>query len=91
MKKTRFEKLFGEDVAGRLLLGGIAGLLGGIVFGIWMAENGVLAMIASMVGSSSPALGMVMHLELSVQIGASYAIIFGRVAKSAVPATLWGE
>ncbi len=90
MKKIRFEKLFGEDVAGRLLLGGIAGLLGGIVFGIWMAEHGVLAKIASMAGSSSPALGMVMHLGLSVQIGASFALIFDRVAKSAVPATLWG-
>ncbi len=74
----------------RGLRGAFAGLLGGSVFGIWMAEKGGLAAIASMGGGSSPLLGLVMHLVISMGIGASFAVLFFRVAVGLIPSILWG-
>jgi len=64
--------------------------LGGSVFGVWMAEKGVLAAIASMGGGSSPLLGLVMHLVISMGIGASFAVLYFRVAVGLIPSILWG-
>jgi len=72
------------------LRGAFAGLLGGSVFGVWMAEKGVLAAIASMGGGSSPLLGLVMHLVISMGIGASFAVLYFRVAVGLIPSILWG-
>ncbi len=66
--------MFLAEIVERGLRGAFAGLLGGSVFGIWMAEKGVLVAIASMAGGSSPLLGLVMHLVISMGIGASFAV-----------------
>ena len=55
-----------------------------------MAEKGVLAAIASMGGGSSPLLGLVMHLVISMGIGASFAVLYFRVAVGLIPSILWG-
>lgn len=63
----------------RLLLAGVSGgLAGGIVFGALMAMMGVLPMIASMVGSDSAVVGMIIHLMLSVVIGLGLTVLVGR-------------
>ena len=42
--------MFLNEIMDRGLRGAFAGLLGGSVFGVWMAEKGGLAAIASMGG-----------------------------------------
>ena len=82
--------MFLNEIMDRGLRGAFAGLLGGSVFGVWMAEKGVLAAIASMGGGSSPLLGLVMHLVISMGIGASFAVLFFRLAVGLIPSILWG-
>lgn len=90
MTTTGIQKMWNKGIVERGLAGGIAGLIGGVVFGLWMANQGVLAMIASMMGGSSPLLGLVIHLMISLGIGASFGILFSRLADGAIPSTLWG-
>ncbi|GAA1336617.1 hypothetical protein [Arthrobacter roseus] len=61
----------------RVLAGAAGGLAGGIVFGMLMAMMGMLAMIASMVGSSSAVVGFGVHLMISVLIGLGLTVLFG--------------
>ncbi len=82
--------MFLAEIVDRGLRGAFAGLLGGSVFGIWMAEKGALVAIASMAGGSSPVLGLVMHLVISMGIGASFAVLFFRLAVGLIPSILWG-
>ena len=79
-----------NEIVDRGLRGAFAGPLGGSVFGVWMAEKGVLAAIASMGGGSSLLLGLVMHLVISMGIGASFAVLYFRVAVGLIPSILWG-
>ena len=63
-----------------LVSGIIAGLGGGVVFGMMMAMMGMLPMIASLVGSQSPVVGAIVHMAISAAIGAFYgvAVTIGR-------------
>ena len=79
-----------NEIIDRGLRGAFAGLLGGTVFGVWMWEQGGLAAIASMAAGSSPVLGLVMHLMISMGIGASFAVLFFRLAVGLIPSILWG-
>ncbi len=64
---------------GRLVKNGaLAGIAGGIVFGALMAMMGMLPMIARLAGSSSSAVGMLLHLVISAVIGAGFALLLGR-------------
>lgn len=71
--RTALSATFGR----RILAGVIGGLAGGAVFGMLMATMGLLATIASMVGSTSPWVGFAMHLMLSVLIGLGLTVLFG--------------
>ena len=62
------QKMWDKGIVERGLKGGVAGLLGGTVFGIWMSNQGVLSLIASMMGGSSPLLCLVIHLMISMGI-----------------------
>ena len=55
--------------------GALAGLGGGVVFGIMMGMTGMLPMIAGMVGSSSALIGFILHLGISAFIGVSYGVV----------------
>jgi hypothetical protein len=63
----------------RILAGAIGGLAGGLVFGVLMAMTGMLPAIASMVGSSSAAVGFGVHLVISVLIGWGLTVLFGNL------------
>lgn len=54
--------------------GALAGLGGGVIFGIIMAMMGMLPMVAGLVGSSNALTGIVLHLVISVAIGAAYGL-----------------
>lgn len=74
----------------RVVYGAVGGIAGGIVFGVLMQMMGMIGMIAQLVGSSSVAVGWILHLAISAFIGASFAILFGSPAKAFPPAALLG-
>ena len=68
----------------RLLSGAMAGLIGGIPFGLMMQMMGSIKMIAGMLNSQSSLVGWVIHLMISTFIGASFALLLrGRNLSSA--------
>ena len=52
----------------------VAGLGGGVVFGMVMAMMNMLPMIAGLVGSQSVVVGAVVHMIISATIGAVYGV-----------------
>ena len=69
--------LLSAPLGRRILAGVIGGLAGGVVFGMLMAIMGMLPVIASMVGSTSPGVGFAMHLMISIVIGLGLTVLFG--------------
>ncbi len=73
------------------LIGGIVGgLVGGVAFGGMMAMMGMLPMVASLVGSSSPIVGFLVHMGISAMIGASFGILLGSRSHSLGQGATWG-
>lgn len=58
-----------------IMLGGIAGLIGGVAFGILMAMMNMLPMVAMLVRSESAVVGFIVHLVISAGIGASFGLL----------------
>ena len=61
-----------------LVQGALAGLAGGLVFGIMMAMMGMLPMIAMLVGSENAIVGFIVHMAISAFIGAVYGLVITR-------------
>jgi hypothetical protein len=61
----------------KLIAGVSAGLAGGVVFGMMMAQMGMLPMIGKMVGQPTVAAGWLVHLGISAAIGGSFAVLLG--------------
>jgi hypothetical protein len=70
--------------------GVMASLAGGIIFSLAMASTGALARIAGLVDSSSPLLGFVIHLLISIPIGLSYGLLFQRESPTVGAGIMWG-
>lgn len=64
----------------RVAAGVAGGLVGGLMFGVLMQMMGMIPMVAMLVGSTSVALGWLVHLAISAFIGATFAILFARWA-----------
>ena len=65
-----------------MISGAIGGVFGGVAFGALMGMTGMLPMVAKLVGSSSPAVGFLLHLIISVVIGVGYSVLVDdRVAR----------
>ncbi|TDD55239.1 hypothetical protein [Saccharopolyspora elongata] len=62
-------------VLSRGLYGALAGIGGGIVFGILMAAMGMLPMVAMLVGSTNVGVGVVVHLVISAILGAGFGLV----------------
>ncbi|HZM79548.1 MAG TPA: hypothetical protein VFC19_27775 [Candidatus Limnocylindrales bacterium] len=80
-----------------LATGVIAGFAGGIGFGVLMQNEGMLPVVASLVGGRTASLGWVVHLAIAVFVGVSFAIIgisfaifFARAATGFLSSTLFG-
>ncbi|HET6411327.1 MAG TPA: hypothetical protein VFG53_04660 [Anaeromyxobacter sp.] len=61
-----------------LVVGGIAGVVGGWAFGKWMAQVGFFPLIAGLVGSQSRMVGVTLHFVFAILIGASLGVLFQR-------------
>lgn len=57
----------------------VGGIIGGLVFGALMAVAGALPLVASLVGSTDPVVGFLVHMGISAFIGATFAWIFQAV------------
>ena len=74
----------------RLAAGVGGGLVGGVMFGILMQMMNMIGMVAMLVGSKAVAIGWLVHLAISVFIGATYALLFARRATGLLPAAVIG-
>lgn len=54
------------------------GLAGGVAFGILMQTMGMIPMVAQLVGSTSPAVGWLVHLANSAFIGGLFGLLAAR-------------
>jgi uncharacterized membrane protein YagU involved in acid resistance len=70
--------------------GAVAGLIGGLVFWPQIVAVDGLPWIARLAGGTSPALGLAVHLTISVAIGASYGMLFERESPDWGAAIGWG-
>ena len=61
-----------------LVGGGVAGIVGGYVFGKWMERVGFFPLIAGLVNSSSVGVGVTLHFAIAVTIGATFGLLFQR-------------
>lgn len=73
-----------------LLAGALAGLAGGVVFGMLMGMLGMLPMVGMLVGQDNAIVGLMVHLLISVFIGAVYGIVAARLPAGWIVATLAG-
>lgn len=59
--------------------GAIAGLGGGLVFGMLMAMMGMLPMVGMLVRQENAAIGFIVHMFISAVIGSIYGIVASRL------------
>lgn len=74
----------------RIKQGMIGGVAGGIPFGLMMSVMGTLPMIGSMVGRPSVTAGFLVHMLISVAIGAAFGLFVGPLAIGEVRTRLAG-
>ncbi|MGW7367091.1 hypothetical protein ACWGI8_27575, partial [Streptomyces sp. NPDC054841] len=70
--------------------GVVAGLAGGVIFTGVMVAVGFLPVVASLVGSESAVVGLVIHLLISQVVGVTYAVFFRRRSFDPASGIGWG-
>src|SRR5215472_861005 len=73
-----------------LVVGGLAGIVGGWAFGKWMAQINFFPLIAGLVNSDSIMVGMTLHFVFAVIIGASFGVLFQRDVRGYGSCMGWG-
>lgn len=80
-----------NTVAQRLIGGAIGGAAGGLLFGAVMGFGGMLPMVGMLVGTDTVLVGFVVHMVISVIIGAAFGFLAGFVkVTSYQQGALWG-
>lgn len=65
-----------SKIGRRVIAGVLGGLAGGLVFGFLQAQMGMFPVTASIVGSDSVGVGLLVHLVLSILIGLALTVPF---------------
>jgi uncharacterized membrane protein YagU involved in acid resistance len=73
-----------------VVVGGLAGLLGGWAFGKWMAQVDFFPLIAGLINSDSPMVGVTLHFIFGVIIGATFGLLFQRDVRGYGSNMGWG-
>lgn len=73
-----------------LAIGGLAGLIGGLAFGVWMEQAGFFPLVAGIIRSDSPDVGRALHFGISVLIGASFGVLFRPDVRGLGSSIAWG-
>jgi uncharacterized membrane protein YagU involved in acid resistance len=70
--------------------GAVAGIAGGLLYALVLLAIGSWSQIAAIVGGTSPWLGFVVHLLISVVVGVSYGLLFRRESPNLASGMAWG-
>src|SRR5215467_2188618 len=73
-----------------VVVGGLAGLVGGWAFGKWMAQMNFFPPIAGLVNSESIMMGVTLHFVFALIIGASFGVLFQRDVRGFGSSIGWG-
>ncbi len=79
-----------SGLAGTAAASAAGGLAGGMIFGMLMQMMGMMGMVAGLIGSSSTAVGWLVHLVISATLGLAYAPIAQRLGQARVPGLVVG-
>ncbi|MGM1062895.1 hypothetical protein [Saccharothrix sp. Mg75] len=75
----------GAAPASRVRHGALAGLAGGLVFGLLMAGLGTLPLVGLLVGVDNAVVGLAVHLVVSAVAGALFGVLSGKLPDAVVP------
>jgi uncharacterized membrane protein YagU involved in acid resistance len=70
--------------------GVVAGIVGGLLFTIVLAQVGALDRISRLVGADSSLVGFLVHMAIAVFIGVTYALLFRRQSFDVRSGVGWG-
>jgi hypothetical protein len=73
-----------------IIVGGIAGIIGGWAFGKWMAQVNFFPLIAGLVHSTSYSVGVALHFVIAIIIGATFGLLFQRDVRGYGSSLGWG-
>jgi len=73
-----------------LVVGGLAGIIGGWAFGKWMAQADFFPLIAGLIGSHSVTVGRTLHFVFAIIIGATLGLLFQRDLRGPGSSMGWG-
>src|SRR3984957_6166621 len=73
-----------------VVVGGLAGILGGWVFGQWMAKVNHFPLIAGLIHLSSRNVGVALHFVFAFIIGATFGMLFQRDVRGYGSCLGWG-
>jgi len=73
-----------------LVVGGLAGIVGGWAFGKWMAQVNFFPLIAELVNSDSRMVGKSLHFLFAIIIGATFGVLFQRDVRGYGSSMGWG-
>ncbi len=73
-----------------LIVGALAGVVGGWAFGKWMEQINFFLIIAGLVNSTSREVGIVLHFAIAIVIGMSFGLLFQRDVRGYGSSMGWG-
>ncbi len=88
MSSEAAKKTDGQSVARSLRHGAIAGLGGGLVFGVVMAVIGLLPTLGQLIQQNNAISGFLLHMLVSAVVGAGFGLIMIYVAKRGTPVVI---
>lgn len=73
-----------------IIVGGLAGIIGGWAFGKWMAQVNFYPLVAGLINSDSMMVGVTLHFIFALVIGASFGVLFQRDVRGYGSSMGWG-
>ncbi|GCE30856.1 hypothetical protein KDA_63400 [Dictyobacter alpinus] len=73
-----------------IIVGGLAGLVGGWAFSIWFTQNNAFILVAGIINSHTSLAGMLVHYSIAMIIGASFGLLFQHDLRSPGSSICWG-
>ena len=73
-----------------IIVGGVAGYIGGLVFGAWLGDVGSFPLFAALFRGNSTAMGRAIYSFGTFVLGATYGVLFGREIRGIGVSMAWG-
>jgi uncharacterized membrane protein YagU involved in acid resistance len=90
MTSTTLEQTQTKSITQLAGAGAIAGLGGGLLFGMMMAMMGMLPMVGMLVRQENSLVGFIVHMAISAILGVIYGVIATRLPSGWAPAVAAG-